>query len=160
MSNGGINFHGNKMQIRLRCFVADAPARAYILNHRGHTSCNPCSKCKVSGTCYEGHYVFNGINHSLRTDEEYNRCLDEEHHRGNSPLSMLPIGMVSQVSFEYMHLVCLGVTKTFICVGTWKVLTSIKTIWKSHLCFMFEIKKYWTDNISEKILSVGVCETS
>jgi len=111
MSNGGINFHGNKVPIRLRCFVADAPARAYILNHRGHTSCNPCSKCKVSGTCYEGHYIFNGINHSLRTDEEYNRCLDEEHHRDNSPLSMLLIGMVSQVPFEYMHLVCLGVTR-------------------------------------------------
>jgi len=111
MSNGGINFCGKKVPIRLRCFVADAPARAFILNHRGHISCHPCSKCKVSGIRCEGRYVFNSINNSLRTDEEYSRCLDEDHHKGNSSLLMLPIGMVSQVPFEYMHLVCLGVTK-------------------------------------------------
>lgn len=111
MSVGGINFHGNKVPIRLRCFVADAPARAFILNHRGHVSRHPCSKCKVSGIRYEGRCVFNGINHSLRPDEDYSRCLDEDHHRDNSPLSMLSIGLVSQVPFEYMHLVCLGVTK-------------------------------------------------
>lgn len=111
MSNGGIIFHGNKVPLRLRCFIADAPARAFILNHRGHMSCYPCSKCKVSGIRQEGRYVFNGINHPLRTDDEYNSYLDEDHHKGNSPLSMLPIGIVSQVPFEYMHLVCLGVTK-------------------------------------------------
>ncbi|XP_011696641.1 PREDICTED: uncharacterized protein LOC105455209 [Wasmannia auropunctata] len=104
MSSGGINFHGNRVPIRLRCFVADAPARAFILNHRNHMSCRPCSKCKVSGTLYEGRNVFNGINHSPRTDEEYTRCLDEDHHRGNSSLATLPMSMVSQVPFEYMHL--------------------------------------------------------
>lgn len=112
MANGGINFHGSKIPIKLRCFIADAPARAFILNHRGHMSRYPCSKCKVSGTLSNGHYVFNGMNHPLRTDEEYVLCIDEDHHKeGTSPLSLLPIGMVSQVPFEYMHLVCLGVMK-------------------------------------------------
>lgn len=38
--------------------------------------------------------------------------MDEDHHKdGLSPLSMLPMGMVSQVPFEYMHFVCLGVMK-------------------------------------------------
>ncbi|XP_050452162.1 uncharacterized protein LOC126851865 [Cataglyphis hispanica] len=73
---------------------ADAPARAFILNH--HVSCYPCSKCKVLGIRSKGRYVFNGKNHSLRTDEEYSRCLDEDHHKGNSPLSMLPIGLISK----------------------------------------------------------------
>jgi len=41
MLNGGINFHGNKIPISLRCFIADALARAFILNHRGHTSSQP-----------------------------------------------------------------------------------------------------------------------
>ncbi|KYN20021.1 hypothetical protein ALC57_07595 [Trachymyrmex cornetzi] len=56
--------------------------------------------------------IFLGVNHSLRTDEEYVRCLDEDHHKDDkSPLSALPTGMVSQVPFEYMHLVLLGVMK-------------------------------------------------
>lgn len=37
--------------------------------------------------------------------------MQEEHHTGNSILEELPIGLVSQVPFEYMHLVCLGVTR-------------------------------------------------
>jgi hypothetical protein len=62
----------------------------------------------------EGRYVFSCINHSLRTDEEYVRCVDEDHHKeGKSPLSMLPMGIVSQTPFEYMHLICLGVMKKF-----------------------------------------------
>lgn len=110
--NGGVNFQDNKIPVCLRCFIADAPARAFVLNHRGHTSSQPCSKCKVSGIRCEGRYVFNSIGHSLRTDEEYITRLDEDHHKeGISPLSMLPIKMVSQVPFEYMHLVCLGVMK-------------------------------------------------
>ncbi|XP_032690466.1 uncharacterized protein LOC116853466, partial [Odontomachus brunneus] len=80
IDNGGINFNGNRIPIQLRCFIADAPARAFILNHRGHMSSKPCSKCKVSGTICEGRNVFNGINHSLRTDEEYFSVLDEDHH--------------------------------------------------------------------------------
>lgn len=112
MFNGGINFHDNKIPISLRCFIADAPARAFILNHRGHTSSQPCSKCKICGTRSEGRSIFNDINYSPRSDEEYSIGLDEGHHKeGKSPLSILPIGMVSQVPFEYMHLVCLGVMK-------------------------------------------------
>lgn len=112
VDSGGICVRGKKLPIRLRCFVADAPARAFILNHRGHMSNKPCSKCTVSGVRCEGRNTFRGINYPLRTDEEYVSCIDEDHHKdGNSPLSTLPFGMVSQVPFEYMHLVCLGVMK-------------------------------------------------
>ncbi|XP_076647790.1 uncharacterized protein LOC143356191 [Halictus rubicundus] len=112
MSNGGITFHKKKIPVVLRCFIADAPVRAFILHHRGHMSHRPCSKCKVCGTQERGCQVFNGITHPLRNDEEYIRCSDKDHHKdGQSPLALMPIGMVSQVPFEYMHLVCLGVTK-------------------------------------------------
>ncbi|XP_032690588.1 uncharacterized protein LOC116853571 [Odontomachus brunneus] len=49
LSNGGVNFRGNLIPVRLRSFIADAPARAFILNHR-LMSQHPCSKCKVRGT--------------------------------------------------------------------------------------------------------------
>ncbi|XP_076664960.1 uncharacterized protein LOC143367220 [Andrena cerasifolii] len=118
MSNGGINFHSTELPVRLRCFIADAAARAFALNHRGYMSIRPCSKCTVSGTLNGRHYAFNGIHHFPRTDEDYIRQLEtsqetsQKHHKlGTSPLSLLQIGMVSQVPFEFMHLVCLGVVK-------------------------------------------------
>ncbi|XP_076766660.1 uncharacterized protein LOC143433258 [Xylocopa sonorina] len=110
--NGGVSYQGKIFPLSVRCFIADAPARAFILNHRGHTSYRPCSKCKISGIRQKGRYVFTGVHHSLRNDEMYVRCLDEDHHKeGRSPLSLIAFGMVSQVPFEYMHLVCLGVMK-------------------------------------------------
>ena len=71
MPNGGIIFHAIKLPIRLRWFIADAPARAFVLNHFGHMSQYPCSKCMVFGTLHGKHYAFDGIDHSPRTDEEY-----------------------------------------------------------------------------------------
>ncbi|XP_046142798.1 uncharacterized protein LOC123988065 [Osmia bicornis bicornis] len=137
LSNGGVDLNGTKLPIKLRCFIADAPARAFILNHRGHTSSRPCSKCKVSGTHSEGRYLFNGIKHLLRTDNQYSQCVDEDHHKeGCSPLSLLPIGMVSQVPFEYMHLVCLGVTKKILSAWISGKFSRLSKLSGSHLARM------------------------
>ena len=114
IQNGGINIENRKIPIRIRSFIADAPARSFILNHQGHMGSNACSKCKVKGIRLSRTMTFPDINSRLRTDVEYKMCLDEEHHRGESPLSVLPMGLVSQVPFEYMHLVLLGVTKKII----------------------------------------------
>lgn len=162
MSNGGINFHGRKVPIHLRSFIADAPARAFILNHRGHTSNQPCSKCKVSGTRSEGRYVFNGINHPLRTDQEYIACLDEDHHKeGRSPLSVLPIGMVSQVPFEYMHLICLGVMKKLLVAwvfGKYSRLTKLSGRSISIICARLDIlKKYCPSDFARRPRSLDAC---
>ena len=70
INNGGIDFFGTKFPIQLRCFIADAPARAFILNHAGHNSKAPCSKCWITGE-YNGRMVFRGIHHKHRTDDEY-----------------------------------------------------------------------------------------
>ncbi|XP_070169777.1 uncharacterized protein [Polyergus mexicanus] len=162
MSNGGINLHGNKVPIRLRCFIADAPARAFILNHRGHTSSQPCSKCKVSGTRSEARYVFNDVNHPLRTDEEYIRCVDGDHHKeGKSPLSMVPIGMVSQVPFEYMHLVCLGVMKKLLSAwiyGKYSRLSKLSGRSISIMCARLNtLKEYCPSNFSRRPRSLDAC---
>lgn len=47
----------------------------------------------------------------MRTDETFLTQDDEEHHLGVSPLLNLGIGMVSLFPNDYMHSVCLGVTK-------------------------------------------------
>jgi len=46
--DNGISFLQKQIRIISRAFIADAPARSWILNF-GHTSSNPCSKCKIVG---------------------------------------------------------------------------------------------------------------
>lgn len=118
IQSGGVEFQNRKIPIRLRCFIADAPARAFILNHKNHLSSVPCSKCKVAGSRYGNFTIFLGINHIHRSNDEYAKCIDEDHHKnGYSPLTRLPLGLVSNVTFDYMHLVCLGVMKKLL--TTW-----------------------------------------
>lgn len=97
--------------IELTCFIADAPARALMLNHVAHNARVPCSKCWVVGESLRpGVMALRGIDHRLRTVEEYTQCLDGEHHKeSNSILSRLPIQIPTQVPYEYMHPVLLGV---------------------------------------------------
>jgi hypothetical protein len=45
INSGGISFLQKKVPVKLRAFIADAPARSWILNHFGHASSNPGSKC-------------------------------------------------------------------------------------------------------------------
>ncbi|XP_074115110.1 uncharacterized protein LOC141537829 [Cotesia typhae] len=111
MMNEGIEYKQKKIPIELRCFIADAPARASVLNHRGHTAKTPCSKCHVEGSQHGGSNRFPGINYEPRTDADYRALKDVDHHEGKSALHDLPIDLVHQVSFDYMHLVCLGIMK-------------------------------------------------
>lgn len=101
--------------LHLRCFIADAEARALILNHYKYNSTYPCSKCKVEGNrCtnprFESTMVFTGDEHLLRTDEEYGNFIDVDLQKGGSPLaSLLPL--VTRASFEVLHSVYLENTK-------------------------------------------------
>ena len=54
--------------------------------------------------------IFEGMRHTARTDEEYEHLVDEDHHKGRSPLSQI-LGLVSRVPFETMHSIWLGNVK-------------------------------------------------
>ncbi|KAM0725808.1 hypothetical protein ACS0PU_008536 [Formica fusca] len=137
-NNNGITFNGKKQTFNLRCFIADAVARAFVLGHKGHKSQAPCSKCWVIGTSVrQGVMIYSGVNHRLRTNEEYVVCLDGEHHNEDeSCIARLSIDLVNQSVFDYMHLVCLGVMeKIFLAIVDGKYAfsaklspTSIKTL--------------------------------
>ncbi|KMQ92933.1 integrase core domain protein [Lasius niger] len=87
-NNNGIIFNGKKLTFNLRCFIADAVARAFVLGHQGHKSRVPCSKCWVIGTSVrQGVMIYSGVDHRLRTNEEYAMCLDGEHHSENAVAS-------------------------------------------------------------------------
>lgn len=86
-------------------------------NVKGHTGYHGCEKCTQQGV-WKGRMTFPETDATLRTDEDFNNMIDEDHHVGPSPLKDLSIGMVTQFPLDYMHLVCLGVTRRLISMWT------------------------------------------
>lgn len=113
---GGILFKNKRIPIYIRAFIGDAPARALILNHRGHNAKNPCSKCKVTGKSINRRMTFCSYSDEPRNDIDYLMKTDQTHHlpKNESALKSLGFNMVTRVPFEYMHLLCLGITKKFL----------------------------------------------
>lgn len=112
-NKNGIEFQGKRMRLYFRALIADAPARALVLNHRGHNSTSPCSKCKVVGQSVQKTMCFVSMENVKRTDEEYLNTIDINHHisHEHSLLTKIQFNMVTRVPFKYMHLICLGVVK-------------------------------------------------
>ena len=46
---GGISVGNNLLPVNIRCFIADAPARAFALNHYGHTSSHAVLSVRLKG---------------------------------------------------------------------------------------------------------------
>lgn len=110
----GLVIDGTRFSINVQGFVCDAPARAQILGIKGHTAFYGCGKCTQKGKRILRRHVFLKTNAPLRTDDGFAQKTHPEHHKEDTPLSVLPIGLVSQCPLDYMHLVCIGVTKKVI----------------------------------------------
>jgi len=107
----GVIYGNKKYDIVLAAVICDTPARAYVKSVKGHTGYFGCDKCTQEGVFTERRMTFPEINASLRTDESFRAMSDEDHHLGQSPLMSLSVGMVSNFPLDYMHLICLGVTR-------------------------------------------------
>lgn len=46
---GGIIYKGSRLPLKLRCLIADGPARASCLNCVGNNARSPCPRCKITG---------------------------------------------------------------------------------------------------------------
>ncbi|XP_025262237.1 uncharacterized protein LOC112637231 [Camponotus floridanus] len=109
----GICYKNRIIKLKVRCFIADTPARADCLNIVGHTGFNSCHKCKIpcERRKTDSSVIFKGENYPARNDNDFRQLKNPEHHRGKSALDSLPLGPVSQTPHDYMHLVCLGLMK-------------------------------------------------
>ncbi|KAB0803122.1 hypothetical protein PPYR_00092 [Photinus pyralis] len=107
----GIILDHKTIVVKLHAIVCDAPAKAYVCGIKNHTGYFGCPKCIQQGEFIENRVVFTETSSSERTDASFKNRIHPEHHRETTALEKLPIGMVSQVGLDYMHLVCLGVMK-------------------------------------------------
>ena len=110
VKENGIDVNGCHFSIKIRGFVCDAPARAFIKCTKGHTAYYGCERCEQKGSRVEQKIVYLDLNAKKRTNKSFAMQSQREHHKPGieSPLLPLKVGLVSNVPLEYMHLICLG----------------------------------------------------
>lgn len=110
----GIFINNFLYQFKIKYFVCDAPAKSYILQCRGHTGYFSCTKCTVRGIYKNRRICFPEINASKRIDKDFRYLLhtDDSYHLSYTILEKIPdLDFVNDFVLDYMHLVCLGVTR-------------------------------------------------
>jgi len=111
LKNSGILVGSTLVQVGIKGFICDAPARAFIKCIKGHGGYYGCERCTQKGEYIENKIVFPLNDSQKRTDSSFRLQDQTEHHKASSPLMQLDIGLVSQFPLEYMHLLCLGAMK-------------------------------------------------
>ena len=114
---GGIRFKDRLLPLEISTIICDTPARAFVKCVKGHSGYHGCDKCIQEGE-WDGRLLFPETDSALRTDRDFSDMTDDGHHTGTSPFHLLGLGMISQFPVDYMHLVCLGVTRKLILL--WK----------------------------------------
>lgn len=117
----GININNHLITIRVRCFICDSPARAFIKGTVNFNHTFGCQKCMAQGEWYQSSHrtSYHRIavtneerSRELRTDERFRNRFQPEHHLQNSILEDLPIDMVKGFPIaDSLHLLDLGLMK-------------------------------------------------
>lgn len=105
--------HGRKtLQVTVKAFICDAPARAFLKCIKNHNSYYACERCTIKGT-YVGRVVLGAAEPglTLRSDAEFDRLAYKDHQQAKSPLTLASISCIHSFALDYMHLVCLGVVR-------------------------------------------------
>lgn len=81
--------------MKLKCLIFDAPAKSYILAIKGHTAYFGCTKCVEEGNFVNNRMMYQNLNAQLRTNESFRNKTQEEYHRIETSLKILPLDLVS-----------------------------------------------------------------
>lgn len=114
LEKSGIKLGELQYNFKISCLLADAPGRSLIKGCKQHNSYNSCERCVQEGE-WLGRVILKETNCTLRTDENFCKRADPDHHVANTGSWDWPIGPVTQVVLDHMHLVFLGVAKKLLC---------------------------------------------
>jgi len=131
--NSGLVMNNIIYQCFIKVICADAPAKSFILNVKGHTGYFSCTKCWDEGKYIEKRICFADKSGKKRTDNEFVLKTDDNYHLGtSSALEVIPkLGLVTNVPLDYLHLICLGNVKKLIhlwCCDSLKVRLQFRKI--------------------------------
>lgn len=108
LQENGVEFIDKTYGIRIRCFICDAPAKAFVKCIKGHTGYYGCDKCVQKGVRVDRVQTFPEIDASPRTNISFRSQENPDHHKDKTPLLDLDVDLISSFPHDYMHLVCLG----------------------------------------------------
>lgn len=149
----GVEFENVKYEIRLAKIVADAPARAYIKQTKGHTGYYGCERCCRKGKYRNSRIVYDRfIKFDLYSDETFRRKQYANHHTDTSILEQLRIDMIFSIPLDYMHLCCQGVMKKLLLM--WNELMPFKlkpSVLKKVSRRLRKLSVYIPDDFNRKI---------
>lgn len=113
LSKDGSFVNGKILGVEIISFICDAPARAFLKCIKGHTGYHACERCEIKGTWDSNVVILDSKDKCReRTDEKFNLGHYEgTHQRGISLLIQYGISCVKGFPLDYMHLICLGVTR-------------------------------------------------
>jgi hypothetical protein len=106
LQNSGFSVLNTHFSVKLFATVCDAPAKSFVLGVKGHTGYYGCVKCEVKGEYINRRVCYPDIDAPVRTyNNEPSNFIEE------SAFDSLGVDFATDFPLDYMHLVCLGVTK-------------------------------------------------
>jgi len=116
LATNGIILNKVNINVSIKLFICDAPAKSYTLKVKSHAGFFSCTRCTIEGEYINKRVAFPYFENqsSKRTHERYLQMYDEDYHVSNQISILTQIdgfNSVNMFSLDYMHLVCLGVTK-------------------------------------------------
>lgn len=112
-----VNKNLPKIAVSVEGFCCDAPAKSFIMGIVAHNGFYSCTRCKIKGETVEKTRVFTEYDCPKRLHCEFLQKSDDRYQRRNTPVVLIPgINFPSSFILDYMHLVCLGVTRTLLFV--------------------------------------------
>jgi len=111
----GIVYKEKHITIVLHALICDTPAKSFILNSKGHTGFNSCTRCITNGIWCNNRTCFPDLEAPLRSHSQFISYQDKHFHQGPTLLTEIPkFDMIFSIPYDYMHLVCIGVVKKVI----------------------------------------------
>lgn len=106
----GIEFKNVVLKLKILNFVLDAKARCYCKQVNGYLGCDVCVE---EGDHIDNRMTFLNMNAPVRNDADYRARVfdDQDYHKMESVLELLPIDMINAFPPDYLHCVRLGVER-------------------------------------------------
>jgi hypothetical protein len=98
-------------EVRIRCFICDAPARAEVCETKHCNGKGGCGRCIQKGKSVLQRMTFPDVDAPGRTNESFRAGIDKDYNLRLTPLLELKMDLVFQFSIDCMHCVYLGVVK-------------------------------------------------